>query len=221
VIVVSTSYAPPVEARGKCIASVPREVAALPLSSDHAWGVEHFYVDAAEQHPPLSHFENLIAGATLATDDEIIVSLDGDDWLLPGALERVQREHDAGALVTYGSFVFADGRPGFAAPANPATIRRDPWTATHLKTFRAGLLRRIRREHLQDAAGRLLEHARDLALMFPLIEMAAERAHFIPDVLCVYNYVNSTEFRGDAAMLAAERAAVAYVRGLPAYERLP
>jgi len=207
VIVVSTSYAPPADARGKCIASV--------IPSPHT------YIDAAEQAPPLSHFENMLASTARADDDEVIVSLDGDDWLLPGALERVQREHDAGALVTYGSFVYADGRPGFAAPANPATIRRDPWTATHLKTFRAGLLRRIQREHLQDARGVWLEHARDMALMFPLIEMAGERAKFIPDVLCVYNYVNSTEFRGDAAMLASERAAVAYVRGLPAYERLP
>lgn len=217
-IVISTSYDPPADAKARCLASVPSDV-------------DHRYVDAALQDPPLSHFENLLGILNMgagAPDDEVIVSLDGDDWLLdgdrvPGALARVQAEHDRGALVTYGSFQYADGRPGFARELTAAewqAPRQAPWVTTHLKTFRAGLLRKIDPEHLRYQ-GRWLDHARDLALMFPLLEMCGpERARYIPEVLYVYNYANSTEFRGGAEVLAAEREQVRHVRSLPPYARL-
>lgn len=226
-IVISTAFDPPPDAKAKCLASVAEQT----ISRTH--DCPHIYVDASCQREPLSHFENLLAAVegalphyyvypqSRAADDEIVICLDGDDWLAtPTALARVQEEHDRGALLTYGSFRYADGRPGFAAYTDPATCRTDSWTATHLKSFRAGLLRRIDPEHLRYK-GAWLEHARDLALMYPLLEMARERAVYIPDVLYVYNYANSTEFRGDAAMLAAERECVRYVRGLPKYERIP
>lgn len=210
-IVVSTTYAPPTDARARCLASVPQNV-------------KHFYIDAAEQRPPKSHFENLLAAVDDRFDDEIVVSLDGDDWLLPGALARVQAEHDRGALVTYGSFQYADGRPGFARALTEAewrAPRQAPWVTTHLRTFRAHLLRKIDPEHLRYQ-GRWLDHARDLALMYPLLEMCGpERARYIPEVLYVYNYANSTEFRGGPEALVAEREQVRHVRGLPPYTRLP
>lgn len=202
---ISTAYNPPLDARARCFASVPAFA-------------EHVYIDAAEQDPPLSHFENLLEAAAELPDDAIVVSLDGDDWLTPGALERVQAEYDAGALVTYGSFKYADGRPGFARQLE-GDPRTSPWVTTHLKTFRAGLFRRIDPRHLQDAQGRWLEHARDLALMFPLLELAGPRAHFVPDVLYVYNSANSTEVLHPETK-EAELEAVRYVRELPRYERL-
>jgi hypothetical protein len=208
-IVISTTYGAPNDARNKCIASVPR-------------GTRHVYIDAAEQSTPLSHFENLIAHLGDLPPDEIVVSLDGDDWLLPGALDRIQREHDAGALVTYGSYRYADGRPGHCRTMTPAELaqpRLAPWLASHPKTFRAGLFQKINPEHFRKD-GQWLPHARDLALMFPLLEMAGTRAHYIPDILYVYNYANSTEHNADAKTLAYERECVTYVRGLTPYELL-
>jgi hypothetical protein len=215
ITVISTSFAPPADAKARCLASTHEQT---PPG-------KAIYIDAATQSPPRSHFENLLEATTGLPDNEVIVSLDGDDWLTPGALERVEREyHDHPAtLVTWGSFVFADGRPGFARALTTAEWscpRSAPWVTTHLKTFRAGLLRRINPNDLKDGHYDWLEHARDLALMYPLLEMAGpERARFIPDILCVYNFANSTEFNGGPTMLAAERAAVRYVRGLPPYEQ--
>ena len=60
-IVVSTTYNPPPEARAKCVASVR--------------DVDHYYIDAAEQTHPLSHFQNLITVLKDLNDDEVIVSL--------------------------------------------------------------------------------------------------------------------------------------------------
>ena len=80
-----------------------------------------------------------------------IVWLDGDDELTPHALERVLDAHRKGAWVTYGQFSI-DGRLGFAAPVgdNP---RREEWHATHLKTFRAGLVKHMRDDDFREVDG--------------------------------------------------------------------
>jgi len=205
--VISTTYAAPEKARSRCLDSVAVQ------DCPHV----HHYIDALEQTPPRSHFENLITTIAPLADDDIVASVDGDDWLaVGGALEIVQRAHDRGALVTYGSFRHADGRPGFARQLQ-GPPREQPWVTTHLKSFRAGLFKKIDHEHLKYC-GRWLEHARDLALMYPLLEMAGSRAVFVPEVIYVYNYGNSTEFNGNATTLAQEREQVAYVRSLPEYQ---
>jgi hypothetical protein len=199
--VISTSFDPPPQARARCLASIEQA---------DGWT----YIDAAAQPKPLSHFENLFAATSRMWDDTIIVCVDGDDWLLPGAIERVRRAYAEGAEATFGSFRYADGRPGFArqmTPAERANPRAAPWVATHLKTFQLSAFRRIPVEYFRDANG-WLTHARDMALMFPLLETC--KVHFIPDELYVYNYANSTEFRGNAETLAAEREAVRHVRGM-------
>lgn len=205
----------PTDALRKCVDSVARQFRP-PI------GVDFEHVMLCNERP---HFENLVDAIGKLPDDRVVACLDADDWLgPPNALTTVARYFAAGALVTYGSFIFADGRYGSPSTAyepgeNPRT---SPWKATHLKCLRAGLFKRIKPEHLQDAAGQWLEHARDLALMFPLLEMAGpKRVAHVSEVLYVYNWGNSTEFRGTEATRAAERECVRYVRGLPPYEVLP
>lgn len=163
------------------------------------------------------HFPALIGAIAPLPDDTIVVSLDGDDYLLPNALERVQREHDAGALVTYGSFLYSDGRKPTWVHELRGPVREVPWVTTHLKTFRAGLFKRIRHADLKTAGGQWLEHARDMALMFPLVEMAGDRARFIPEPLMIYNYANSCEHRLGAPWVAAEQEEERRLRALPRY----
>jgi hypothetical protein len=186
-------------------------------------GVKHIYFDAAMQDPPKTHWENLIAAIEPLEPDTVVCSLDGDDWLLgEHALARVAAAHAEGAWVTWGSFVHADGRPGFAAPLTPGVpIRQHPWVTTHLKTFRAGLFQRIAIADMQDAAGAWHYYARDMVLMFPCIEMAGpERCRFIPEVGYVYNFANSSEWSYLAKDRAEDAAAVAYVRGLRPYAQI-
>jgi hypothetical protein len=211
IVVIGTTGNPPPGAAERWHASV---------FSQEEVNLGWYYLDLPER--PASgfpHFPALIEYIGKLRDETIIVSLDGDDWLLPGALARVQRAYDAGAQVTYGSFEYSDGRKGFAAPV-VGPPRDAPWTATHLKTFRAGLFKKIQHEHLQTPDGKWLENARDQAMMFPLLEMAGDRAVYIPDVLCVYNSANSEEHRKGAPFITAERAASAYLRELPRYTRI-
>ena len=70
--------------------------------------------------------------------------------------------------------------------------RQHEWIATHLRTFRAQLWQRIRREHLNDPqTGLPWEMAWDVAMMVPMLEMCAPgEIRFIPEILYVYNEGN-------------------------------
>jgi hypothetical protein len=205
--VVSTAGANvPTEAKRKCIDSVHAQMCP-PIA-------RHHYIECTVDE----YFPAMIDAIGKLPPDAIVANLDGDDWLGPtNALEIVASVHEDGALVTYGSFIFADGRPGFAAPyAAGDDVRKAPWRATHLKTFRAGLFQAIDPEDFK-IDGTWARYARDQAFMLPMLEMAGHaRAVFIPDILCVYNYVHSGEFQHPQSV-GLERVDEAVLRGKKAY----
>lgn len=137
---------------------------------------------------------NKYKGAWLCDPDEIIVDLDGDDWLYhENVLSYLNTIYnDEGVWVTYGQFVyFPCGTPGWAAQVPEEIIRtnafRDyPWVTTALRTFYAGLFQKIRKEDFL-IHGEFYPMAGDLAFMFPIVEMAGTHSRFIPETLYVYN----------------------------------
>lgn len=65
-----------------------------------------------------------------------------------------------------------------------------PFVTTHLRTFKAALFKRIKKEDLLYN-GEFYPVAGDLAWIFPLIEMSSKgHVRFIPDVLYYYNNYN-------------------------------
>lgn len=128
-------------------------------------------------------------------DDEVIVWLDGDDRLahdqalqvVADAYNHLSEDGQGGPWLTYGQFMFANGEIGFASKYSEDPRIDTVWRATHLKTFRAGLVKRIDPAHLHTTAGEWCPYAIDRAVMFPLLEMAGERHTFIPNILYVYN----------------------------------
>lgn len=161
-----------------------------------------------------SILENLLPLWRSLPEDDVIVWHDGDDELATRrALQTVHDAHASGALVTYGQFIWEDGSPGFAAPATP-DARKEPWRATHLKTFRAGLTRHLRDSDLKD-----LKYAGDQAVMLAMLEMVPDaRAVFIPQVLYVFNSSHSlVDFKKDRTQEFAE---VARIRAMPRYNQV-
>jgi tetratricopeptide (TPR) repeat protein len=153
-------------------------------------------------------------------DDEVIVWLDGGDRLATDqALAVVAGEHARGAWATYGQFVWADGSLGFAAPVG-SEPRSEPWRATHLRTFRAGLAKRIRDDDLHAADGRYAGLVADQRIMLAVLEMAGDRARFVSQVLVVHNQERQFEVTMSPEETAREHAELARVRSFPRYERL-
>lgn len=218
-LILSTGLNAPTKQR--CIDSVKSQ-----RRPHHHWG--HAYVEAGKRDPPKCALQNVVEALDDADLDpcDIVISLDGDDWFAhDGVLEMVAEAYrDPQLWLTYGSFRYADGRPGFAEEIPAAEwndLRRAPWRASHLKTYCYGLFAQLTDSELKRPDGGYRFRAWDQALMLPMLEMAgAGHCRFLADVSYVYNFANAYEFTEDAAGLAAERAEAAEIRALPRRERI-
>jgi hypothetical protein len=228
-VVVSTGVSSPHKAR--CLASVR----AQQLGGDDSMTASHVYFEASEQSPLLGKTENFYRLVHALAPTDVVVALDGDDWLAHDrVLLRVREMHEAGAWLTFGSFVMAPDDEIFRGPIvyqNPATVftcpyepgtdyRRASWRASHLKTFRAGLFQRIKREDFQHEGQWLF--TTDVAMMFPMLEMAGpKRTKRCPEVLYVYNWSVSNERSGSQEQKNIEKHHGELCRAKTPYAELP
>jgi glycosyltransferase involved in cell wall biosynthesis/SAM-dependent methyltransferase len=130
-------------------------------------------------------------------DDEIVLTLDGDDWLPDGeVLNRLKRHYNESDIwMSYGQYTnHPNGGSGIAGAYRPEVIenlafRKTPWAASHLRTFYAWLFKIIRKEDL-SINGEFFKMTWDFAIMFPMMEMAKHHQKYISDILYVYNMEN-------------------------------
>ena len=131
---------------------------------------------------------------TYGQPGDVVVILDGDDELRRDALVELGAAYRRGAWMTYGNFVTSSGKPSWM-PAYPqkvlraSAVRQYPWRASHPKTFKIELFNHLTDEDFTHE-GRWFETAGDVALMIPMLEMAAERALYIPEPIYVWNDEN-------------------------------
>ncbi len=133
--------------------------------------------------------------------DEIVVSLDGDDWFTHNTvLKRLNQEYaDPNVWLTYGQHAYLSVGLGSiyqgVAKALPDAVIAENgvrdymvWITSQLRTFYAGLFHKIKKEDL-FYDGEFVTVSCDVAMMMPLLEMAGVHSRFIPDVLYVYNRI--------------------------------
>jgi len=125
----------------------------------------------------------------------IDILLDGDDYLYSGDVLNILYEKylNTNCLITYGSHLSSNGVQGKKYPRLIREFnlyRKYFWYASHLKTFRHDLWLSINHKDLLDKNGKYFSVASDLAIMFPMLEMAGNRQEFIEDLLYVYNDQN-------------------------------
>ncbi len=147
---------------------------------------------------------NIYRAASLADPQEIVVTLDGDDWFFDGhVLKKLNAVYaDDTVWLTYGQFIFTCGSSGFAEQIpdwviESSAYRETSWRSTHLRSFYAGLFQKI---HVEDLIyqgdlfpqyhGEFFPMAWDYAMMFPMLEMAGHHARFVSQYLYVYNNLN-------------------------------
>ena len=145
--------------------------------------------------------ENIYNGvlASDPKDEDVIVCLDGDDWLYnQDALSKLSSTYESeGCFITYGSYVeYPSGKRGkFPKPLPEDVIenksyREHEWCTSALRTFKHHLWKRIKKEDLLDSDGSFYQMAWDLAFMFPMLEMSQGKSTYIHDILYVYNLTN-------------------------------
>jgi len=130
-------------------------------------------------------------------DDEIILTLDGDDWLPDDQVLNTLSKHysDENIWMTYGQYKnYPDGEIGVADPypeniVNNNSFRSYKWGASHLRTFYSWLFKKIKKEDL-FYNGSFMQMTWDLGIMFPMLEMSGNHSKYIADILYIYNMTN-------------------------------
>lgn len=132
-------------------------------------------------------------------DNAIIVSLDGDDWFAHNnVLNLINEAYTFNDIwMTYGQHIkYPSNALGNGAPIpkdiiETGTFRKMfPFPFSPVRTFYAWLFKKIDKRDLLDDNGKFFAMAGDVAIMFPIVEMAKDHFMFIPDVIYIYNRAN-------------------------------
>ena len=166
---------------------------------------------------------NLYHAIHACDNDAIIVCLDGDDWLSgPHVLATLNNYYTSENIwLTYGNYrIYQDNTWGICSEYAATTIATNnyrydcAWRASHLRTFYAGLFKKIKLEDLLYK-GNFYTVAWDLGLMFPMLEMSGGKFAFIQEPLYIYNRNNPLN---DFRCHELEQIQIDYfIRSKPAY----
>jgi glycosyltransferase involved in cell wall biosynthesis len=137
------------------------------------------------------------AAHELCKNNDIIIELDGDDFLENSSVlqQLAARYKNKNVWLTYGSFVPLSGNYSFRTEQLPEWViekhayRQYPWVTSHLKTYYSWLVKTVPFEYLK-IGDEFVPTASDVALMLSLLERAGHHSLFIQDTLCVYNDLN-------------------------------
>jgi glycosyltransferase involved in cell wall biosynthesis len=162
---------------------------------------------------------------TYCNDDDIIIICDGDDRFAHRAvLSRINKIYSTlDVWLTYGQFKeYPSGEIGFCRPMPVRVIIYNAFRSylaipSHLRTFYAGLFKKIRVEDLMYE-GEFLPMVCDIATMFPMIEMARDHFQFIPEVLLEYNAAN--ELNDHKVSRELQRSLDLVIRNRPRYKKV-
>ena len=157
---------------------------------------ENFYIRKNPRRlGALNNINEMLSLEIKEPSKTIDILLDGDDYLYSGDVLNIIYEKylNTNCLITYGSHLSSHGVQGKKYPRLIRKFnlyRKYFWYASHLKTFRHDLWLSVNHKDLLDKNGKYFSVASDLALMFPMLEMAGNRQEFIEDLLYVYNDQN-------------------------------
>lgn len=137
---------------------------------------------------------NRFMGGHMCTNNEIIVAVDGDDWLKHGnVLSDLKRIYaNDKTWMTYGQFEFyPSGKRGNCADiptrfVKQNSVRRNFWAFMHLRTYYAWLFKLIPEDDFK-IKGEWITACTDVPLMYGLVEFAGMHYKFISDVNYILN----------------------------------
>ncbi|PIS01540.1 MAG: hypothetical protein COT84_01850 [Chlamydiae bacterium CG10_big_fil_rev_8_21_14_0_10_35_9] len=169
--------------------------------------------------------ENLFHMIHSCEDSEIIVSLDGDDWFahdeVLSELNKVYANPDVwltyGQNIIYPQFEKTEMFDFDKKVLLEKGYRKHQWVTSQLRTFYAGLFKRIDPKDLRMNDS-FLKVGCDFGYMFPMLEMSGGRYRYLQNVNYIYNQVTPIN---DFKLRREELETVwAYLQSLPPYEPL-
>ncbi len=152
------------------------------------------------------NFDKVIRHNPNIKDNDVLVEVDGDDYLPhSNVFSKINEVYsNENVWITNGSFRYSNGQFGFSSKQKiNDNLRIGEMTCSHIRTWRAFLWRAIKEADLKDENGNYWQWSGDLCFMFPMLEMAGdEHYEFIKDILYTYNGDNPiNEHKVDISMV--------------------
>lgn len=126
--------------------------------------------------------------------EDVILLIGGDDYLTDSkSLSVVHKKYNQGAQVTYGNWKSLDGKTREIQNFPQRILdnrdyRRYRWTSTAINTFKNYLFQALTPEDFQEPNKKWIKNCTDLAVMFPILEMAdPTRIFCIDKFIYIYN----------------------------------
>lgn len=133
-------------------------------------------------------------------NDDVIIIVDGDDWLAhENVLRHLRDIYSQGHVsLTWGQCELfpSTGTPTKYAQPIPEIVieqklfREIPFAFWHPRTFKYALWRHISDKDFRDENGDYLHIMYDKAMMYPMLEMAGKNIRFVEETLYIYNIGN-------------------------------
>lgn len=203
--------------------TVPSKDAILNFLDDSDLATKFHYVEYPKHRGAV---ERLYEAIQQCDDDEIVIYFEGNGWLESGrvleGLNELYKKNDV--WLAYGKAKNARTnnvkhyRPLNSQNFFSSSMRRKHWEMLRFKSFYAGLFKKIKIEDL-FFRGKFIDDRMDRAYMFPMMEMAADRVAYFPEV-CL-SFVQDDSFTLiERPSFLAERKCLARIMGMPPYSPL-
>jgi glycosyltransferase involved in cell wall biosynthesis len=158
---------------------------------------------------------------------KVVAVVDGDDWLRDEyVIEKLARLYQDGTIwITHGNYTSDPFTKESYCKAYSKEVqkklkfRKTRWYGCQLRTFYAKLFHLIKKEDLM-LDGQFLPATYDLAIMFPMLEMASKgHIHFVKEPIYVVNTANPISDNKEKKEL--QKRLDNHLRGLQPYLPLP
>ena len=200
--------------------------------------VEHYIIASGQMHrctlikntTRKRALANLYAALMLCEPDEIVFNYDGDDWFADNKVFSFINNiyQDPNVWITYGQFInWPTGELGYCKEVTPDIVekqlyRQKWWKPGQLRTFYAWLFHQIKLKDLIFEGpyfeGQFFPANADLAVYYPMMEMAGPHYKFIPEIIYIRNVqtpINDFKANKDVQILGSK-----ILRSKPKYPKL-
>lgn len=162
-------------------------------------------IPCMEDHEVYEKYYEIVMGCP---DQEVIVHLYGSDWLAHDEVLSLLSQSYAhpDVWLTYGqyldewSYLKGINDPKPKKTSSKKKIQRAPWVIAPLKTYYAGLFKKL---HVE--AGFFLSIEDESALLNPMADLAKAHVRFIPDILFIHSEKREGHREGRRLAFMAEK----------------
>lgn len=188
------------------------------VAKDYIYESDQFSkVTLVRNEEKLGVLANLYRAVQTLSDEEIVVVLQGEDWLAhEWVLQRLNAYYaDPDLWIAFAKYKnFPSYETVEGMELNESFLRSLPFARLQCNTFYAALFKQIKESDLVCGGDFLRAHA-EMAYMMPMLEMAKNHACCIPEILYIRN-LQSCYKESKESQIRAEK----FIRGLDRYQPL-